>query len=118
MKYVLLEGIALLVLCGCTSMATKIKQENYSSWPAQIQQAVDSGIIIPGMNKLQVLAVTNVPDSLLQKRSQCVSNVTLETWILYKAWGGYYYRDPGFAYTVIISFRNGIVEGVSLKEPN
>lgn len=118
MKYVLAVGVALMVLCSCTSMATRIKQEYYSSWPTQIQKAVDSGTIIPGMNKLQVLAVTNVPESLVQKHTQLVSNGTLETWILFKSWGGYYYRDPGYSPIVMISFRDGIVECVSFKQPN
>jgi hypothetical protein len=69
------------------------------------------------MNKLQVLAVTNVPESLVQRSDQLDSNGTLETWILYKSWGGYYYTDPGFSPVVIISFRNRIVGCVSIKNP-
>jgi hypothetical protein len=113
MKKVLLAGVALVALCGCTSMATRIKQQNYAYWPANIQQAVDNGVIIPGMNKLQVLAVTDVPESLVQKRTQFVSNGVLETWILYKSMGSYFFSNPGFSSTVIISFRDGVVDSVS-----
>ncbi|UTG93652.1 hypothetical protein [Geobacter sulfurreducens] len=113
MKKVLLVGAALMVLSGCTGMATRIKQQNYAYWPPLIQQAVDNGIIIPGMNKLQVLAVTDVPESLVKKRTQFVSNGILETWILYKSMGGYFFSDPGFSSTVIINFRDGVVDSVS-----
>lgn len=113
MKKVLLACAALAVLSGCTSMATRIKQQHYASWPPHIQQAVDSKVVVPGMNKLQVLAVTDVPESLVKKRTQFVSNAILETWILYKSMGGYYFMDPGFSSTVIISFSDGVVNSVS-----
>lgn len=113
MKRAIISILALTVLCSCTSMATRIKQENYAYWPAHIQQAVDNGMIIPGMNKLQVLAVTDVPEVLVQKRTQFIEDKILETWILYKSIGGYFYANPGFAKIVIINFRGGIVDSVS-----
>lgn len=113
MKKVILAGIVLTVLCGCSSLSTRIKEQNYAYWPEHIQRAVDSGTIIPGMNKLQVTAVTDVPESLIRKRTQFVGSGTLETWMLWKSFGGYTFMDPGFSSTVIISFRDGIVDSVS-----
>ena len=113
MKKVLLVGVLLSVLCGCTSLSSRIKEQNYWRWPAHIQRAVDNGTIVPGMNKLAVIAVTDVPESLIRKRTQFTNNGTIETWMLWKSIGGYTFMDPGFSSTVSINFRDGIVDSVS-----
>ena len=113
-KKILLVVFTLTGLISCTSLSTKIKEQHYYDWSPHIQRAVNNLTIIPGMNKLQVMAVTDVPENIVKKRTQFINNYTIiETWILYKSFGGYYFMDPGMSKIVIISFKNGIVDSVS-----
>jgi len=114
-RKVLLHVAFLAPFCisACTSMSARIKQENYDSWSPAMQHAVDNKQLVPGMSKLQVLAVTDVPEVLVQKRTTIARAGVIETWVLYKSFGSYYYANTGIASTVVINFLDGAVDTVS-----
>jgi len=113
-KKILLVVFTLTGLISCTSLSTKIKEQHYYGWSPHIQRAVDNLTIIPGMNKLQVMAVTSVSENLVPKRTHFIGNTIVETWTLYKPiLGGYSFLNDGMSKIVFISFRDGIVDSVS-----
>lgn len=117
-------GLSMLCVLSMLSCGTverqRLKRELYPTWPASIQQAVDKEIVVPGMNEMQVYLATGVSPSLIRKQTTVTESGVSQTWILYKSFGGWTFADPasgtmfqGATTTVLIHFRDGIVQAVS-----
>lgn len=114
MRAVRLLLVACLLASGCAAAErARVKKELYPTWPRHIQQAVDRGEVVLGMDKVQVQIATGVGEGLVQKRTTVTEYGVVETWVLWKSFGGWTFADPGFAKMVLIRFKDGRVDAVS-----
>ena len=96
----------ILTLCvSCTTMKTRIIQNEGSSWTPNEMANVQAGNIAIGMTKSQVMAATGIPDSLIDKRVHITTMGRSESWFIYKnMFGGWTFANSGMDMLVLIGF--------------
>jgi len=107
--------IASMIFLGCGAVQrNNLKKQYYHTWPRYIQEAVDKGQVVIGMNKLQVQISTGVSENLIQKRTYVSEYGATESWTLWRfmgMWG--YYPAGGAGKMVLIHFKNDKVDSIS-----
>lgn len=99
---------------GKASNPTKtaeLRRQYYSTWPGSIQSAVDSHVVLAGMDGIQVQVAIDILESSIRKEMYGSTNGTTEIWHVWQYPGGWSAVKSG-EYEVGIIFRDGKVDSV------